>query len=372
MKIKMALCFFICMALLSGCFNYRDIDRAIFSTAMIIDVNEEGHVVLYSEVFHTYRSKENNTETGTRLIFSSTGKTLFEAVRNQNKTASNKINFEQNKVIIFTKRAAEYGIDHFIDFLNRDQELLLRQYILLFEGDPKELIQLTIKQEEYLGLYLYDLVRNEIVSKFYDIFQVYEYLNNRYIGNSIEVMGILKIKEEALEDDVSIEGAGILKDGKMIEKMEPEDANIYNGMMGQGTIRLIILPHPTIQGKNITLEILDCKIQSSVTYDNDKITLKKDIKFKVSFGESEYSIDLDDPKILKKIEKEAEEQTKKRYTEFFEKYKEKGLDIFRIQEMLSRKYPDIEIKDPIEITELKLVVDLDIEGSSDVQELKRE
>ena len=71
-------------------------------------------------------------------------------------------------------------------------------------------------------------------------------------------MGILKIKEEALEDDVSIEGAGILKDGKMIEKMEPEDANIYNGMMGQGTIRLI-LPHPTIQGKNITLEILDCK-----------------------------------------------------------------------------------------------------------------
>lgn len=372
MKIKMALCFFICMALLSGCFNYRDIDRAIFSTAMIIDVNEEGHVVLYSEVFHTYRSKENNSETGTRLIFSSTGKTLFEAVRNQNKTASNKINFEQNKVIIFTKRAAEYGIDHFIDFLNRDQELLLRQYILLFEGDPKELIQLTIKQEEYLGLYLYDLVRNEIVSKFYDIFQVYEYLNNRYIGNSIEVMGILKIKEEALEDDVSIEGAGILKDGKMIEKMEPEDANIYNGMMGQGTIRLIILPHPTIQGKNITLEILDCKIQSSVTYDNDKITLKKDIKFKVSFGESEYSIDLDDPKILKKIEKEAEEQTKKRYTEFFEKYKEKGLDIFRIQEMLSRKYPDIEIKDPIEITELKLVVDLDIEGSSDVQELKRE
>lgn len=368
----MALCFFICMALLSGCFNYRDIDRAIFSTAMIIDVNEEGHVVLYSEVFHTYRSKENNSETGTRLIFSSTGKTLFEAVRNQNKTASNKINFEQNKVIIFTKRAAEYGIDHFIDFLNRDQELLLRQYILLFEGDPKELIQLTIKQEEYLGLYIYDLVRNEIVSKFYDIFQVYEYLNNRYIGNSIEVMGILKIKEEALEDDVSIEGAGILKDGKMIEKMEPEDANIYNGMMGQGTIRLIILPHPTIQGKNITLEILDCKIQSSVTYDNDKITLKKDIKFKVSFGESEYSIDLDDPKILKKIEKEAEEQTKKRYTEFFEKYKEKGLDIFRIQEMLSRKYPHIEIKDPIEITELKLVVDLDIEGSSDVQELKRE
>lgn len=371
MKLKMILCSLICMTLLSGCFNYQDIDRAIFSTAMIIDVNEDKNVVLYSEVFHTYRSKENNSETGTRLIFSSTGKTLFEAVRNQNKTASNKINFEQNKVIIFTKRAAEYGIDHFIDFLNRDQELLLRQYILLFEGDPKELIQLTIKQEEYLGLYLYDLVRNEIVSKFYDIFQVYEYLNNRYIGNSIEVMGILKIKEEALEDDVLIEGAGILKDGKMIEKMEPEDANIYNEMMGQGTTRLIILPHPTIQGKNITLEVLNSKIQSSVTYNEDKITLEKDFKFRISFAESEDTIDLDSPEILKKIKKVAEEQTEKRYQEFFEKYKEKGLDIFRIQEMLSRKYPNLEIKNPIEITELKISVEAYIEGSSDVQELKR-
>ena len=374
MKVRVILCFLICMILLSGCFNYKDIDKAIFSTAVIIDVNEDGNVVLYSELFHTYRSKKNNTETGTRLIFSATGKTLFEAVRNQNKTASDKINYQQNKIIIFTKRAAEYGIDHFIDFLNRDQELLIRQYILLFEGDPKELIQLNIKQEEYLGLYLYELVRNDLISKFADIYQVYEYLNNKYIGNSVEVMGIVKIKEEALEDDISIEGAGILMKGKLIDKMEPEEEKIYNEMMGEGTTRVIILPHPTIQGKQITLEVLNSKLKSSVfyDYDHDEITLKKDFKLKISFAESEDAIDLDEPEIIKKIEKAAEEELKKRCTEFFKKYKEKRLDVFRIQEMVSRKYPDLEIENPIDITELKIVADAYIEGSSDVQDFESE
>ena len=60
---------------------------------------------------------------------------------------------------------------------------------------------------------------------------------------------------------------------KMIEKMEPEDANIYNGMMGQ--VQSAYYPSSSDDsGENITLEILDCKIQSSVTYDNDKITLR--------------------------------------------------------------------------------------------------
>ena len=40
--------------------------------------------------------------------------------------------------------------------------------------------------------------------------------------------------------------------------------------------------------------------------------------------------------------------------------------------MVSRKYPDLEIENPIDITELKIVADAYIEGSSDVQDFESE
>lgn len=370
MKIRWEVCLLLCTTFLTGCYSYRDIDRALFCTGIIIDVNKEGYVVLYSELFHSYRSKETNNEKGTRLVFTSTGRTLMEAVRNQNKNASHKISYEQNKVIVFTKRAAEYGIDNFIDFLNRDQELLLRQYILLYEGDPRDLIGINIKQEEYLGLYIFDLVRNEIVQNFADIFQVYKYLNDRYIGNEIEVMAFIKIKKEELQDDVIIDGAGILKKGKLIEIMEASDAVVFSGMMGKGSSKLIIIPHPNYKDKHITLEVLSKGLKTFIKYDKGKIILEKIFDVRVTFAESEKEIELDDPKKLKEIEKTAEEEVKKLVSNLFEKYKEKDLDIFRIEELLSRKYPNEDIKNPLRRTELKVEADVSIEGSTDVQDLE--
>ena len=57
--------------------------------------------------------------------------------------------------------------------------------------------------------------------------------------------------------------------------------------------------------------------------------------------------------------------------ETFEKYKKKGLDVFRIKEMMLRKYPNIDIENPIRITDLKISVNMKLEGSSDVIGFKK-
>lgn len=363
---KKVIVIFLLSGVLSGCYGYNDIEKTIFCTGIIIDVDENNNVVQYSELFHSFRSKEDNSEKGTRLIFSTKGKTLFEAIRNQNKSSSYKINYEQNKVIIFTKRAAEYGIDNFIDFLNRDQEFLLRQYIMIFEGDPKELIQLKIKQEEYTGLFIFDLVRSELIKDFVDIYQVYEYLNDRHLGNFLIVISSFRVKEEALQEDIIIDGAAIINEGKMIEKMEGEDAAVYSAMMGKSSTKIMLVPNPKNEENCMTLEILDKNLKTSIMYKDNKVILEKKFNIRVSLAESEKPIELDNPEIIKEIEKTAEEGAKKLCIDLFEKYKEKNLDIFRIEEMLSRKYPFENIKNPINITELKVTVDMRLEGSTDI------
>lgn len=366
MKIKMLVIFLINLIILTGCFGYRDIDKALFCTAIIIDVDENENVLLYTELFHSYRSKKDNSETGIRIIFTSKGKNLFEAIRDQNKSTSYKINYEQNKIIIFTTRAAQYGIDNFIDYLNRDQELLLRQYLLIFEGDPRSLIQLKVRQEEFVGLYIYDLVRNEITKNFADIYQIYEYLNDRYVGNSTSVIAMIKLKDETLQEDLVIEGSGIIKDGKMIDKMEAKDSATHSALVGNESVKIISVPHPYHKESRIILEILDSNLTTNLSYEDNEIILEKNFDLKVTLAETQEHLRFYDSNARGKIEKLASKEFEKMCMETFEKYKEKGIDLFRIEEMFSRKYPNIKIKNPIRITNLKLNVNVHLEGSTDV------
>ena len=147
-----------CMGMTS-CFSYRDINKILFVTALLVDVDDDGMPILYAEAFRGIRgsSPEGLDE---RILFKGKGKTMFEAVRDMNAIASYKLNYTQNKAIIFTQKAAEAGVDNFIDFSDRDQELLIRPYIAVFIGDPEKLIKLDIVQEKYIGILLVQIIDN--------------------------------------------------------------------------------------------------------------------------------------------------------------------------------------------------------------------
>ena len=107
---------------------------------------------------------------------------MFEAVRNMNATSSYKLNYTQNKAIIFTQKAAEFGLDNFIDFLDRDQELLIRPYIAVYLGDPEKLIKLNILQEKYIGFFIMHLIENVGASSRAVKLSLNEFYNQRTYG----------------------------------------------------------------------------------------------------------------------------------------------------------------------------------------------
>jgi spore germination protein KC len=144
---------------MAACFSYKDIDKILFVTALIIDVDNDGNPVLYAEGFKGLRggSPQGMDQ---RILFKGKGKTIFEAVRNMNSTSSFKLNYTQNKAVIFTQKAAEFGLENFVDFIERDQELLVRPYISVYLGDPEKLMKLNIIQDKYIGTFVTQLIEN--------------------------------------------------------------------------------------------------------------------------------------------------------------------------------------------------------------------
>lgn len=350
-----------------GCFNYRDINKIVFVTSVLYDVDEDGRVVTYLECFKPYRSSASASEKGQRLIFRGIGKTALESSRDINLSSSYIINYTQNKAIIFTSKVAEYGLSNYIDFVNRDQELITRPNVYVFFGDTEKLMKLQIKDEEYIGLNLSFLIENIGASSRALKSTLNDYLVKRVSGNKLAIITAIEIKKQDVEERLTIAGGAVLQNDKMIERINVAQGQAYNFITNKVRKGTLEITNPDNPEKFITLEILKSITRTEIEYDGKNINLIKRIYVKTSIAEAQGSLCFNSSN-FQKLQKNAEANIKK-YTEIiFDGFKKKELDIFEIKQDFYRRYPRIKVNNPICITNLKVEPHVYIEGSSNIND----
>lgn len=352
--------------IMSSCFSYKDINRVLFVTALMIDVDDNGRPILYAEAFRGV--KEASPEgVDQRITLKAKGKTMFEAVRDMNSIASYKLNWTQNKAIIFTQKAAEFGVEDFVDFLDRDEELLLRPYIAVYLGDPEKLIKLKIVQEKYIGILLLQIIENIKSSSRAVTLRFNEFYNQRLIGDRVNVAPIIDIDDEALDAKLEINGGAVIKNDKMVGIIQRDEGQGFNFLINNISGGTLEITNPVDINKFVTLEILSSKTKTELSYDGNIVHLKKKIKVKVDFAEAQKYIVLTKENI-NKIQEQSEKNIEKACNALFQKYNNIGLDIFDIQEEFDEKYPKVKIKgDIINKTELKVEAEVQIMNIGDVK-----
>ena len=363
-KTLVIICIIMSCFSMTACFSYRDINRLLFVTAIIIDIDSNGNPIIYAEA---YKGIRGATPGGTdeRILFQGKGKTIFEAVRNMNATSSYKLNFTQNKAIIFTQKAAELGLDNFVDFLDRDQNLLIRPYIAIYLGDPEKLIKINILQEKYIGFFIMHLVENVGASSRSLKLSLNDFYNQRNMGDKTNVVTIIDIPKDNVEQRLQINGGAVIKNDKMVSIIKTEEGQGFNFLMNNVSSGTLEITNPCDINKFITLEILKSKTKTEISYDDNIVHLKKKIKVKVDFAETQKSIIFTKENITK-IQAKSEENIVKACNDLFQEYKDKGMDIFDITQQFYAKYPKVKLDNIIDKTELKVEVEVDIMNTGDV------
>jgi len=212
---------------LTGCFNYRDVNRIIFVTALCIDIDEDYNPVLYVEAFSSTRTTGAPSGDETKILFKGTGKTVFEAIRNITNTAAVKLNYTQNKALIFTEKAAEYGLDHFLDVLFRDQEFLVRQFVYITNVDIEELLKIELKEETFIGVFLADLSENKPARTKKASMRIDELYISRKLGSKINGISLIETEKSDLVNRVDINKLAILNEDKLIDILKYDETFIY-------------------------------------------------------------------------------------------------------------------------------------------------
>ncbi|MCY6371854.1 Ger(x)C family spore germination protein [Clostridium ganghwense] len=351
---------------MSGCFSYRDINKILFVTGIIIDIDKENNPIVYCEAFKGKTGPAKGGGKEEKIIFKGTGKTCFEAIRNISLRSSYKLNYTQNKIIIFSAKAAEYGLDNFIDFFDRDQELIIRPLISVYDGNCDILMQTQLDEENYLGVYIVQLIKNVRTSSRAIELSLHKYLNQRLIGDKTNVVPVIELKTD-MGNKLTISGGAIIKEDKMVGVIKKEEGQGFNFLMDSVKSGTLEPKNPQAKGKFTTLEILDSNTKTDIKYDENKIKLIKNIKVKTSLGEVQEKFIIRDNS-LRALKMTTEANIKNACETIFNKYKEEGIDVFDIQEEFYRKYPKEKIDDAIKVTDLIVNVEVEILISGDTSD----
>lgn len=351
---------------LSGCFNYRDINKVIFATTVICDTDDKNNIVLYYECMKPYRSTGDSSEKGKREIYKGVGNSVLEAAKNINLATSYDVNFSQCRSYIFSEKLAKKGIQQYLDALNREQEFTIRPYMLVFFGNVNELLTKVNGDEESIGTYVNELVNKTKYSPASIATTINQYLSERNMDYDSIVIGALSLKQDGDDTRLILNGGGIFRKDVLIDKLSEEDTVNYKFLNDDINNGVLEIENPLNKGDKIALQVIESKTDSDIKYD-DGIVLKKDIWIKCNIGEVGGKLSIDD-EVLEQLQKKCEEEMSSSIEKTFNKYKNKKIDIFNINKNIRSIYKEEKTGyNAISNVKLKSNLEIKIIGSGTIE-----
>nr|WP_302637985.1 Ger(x)C family spore germination protein [uncultured Clostridium sp.] len=361
-KIFKILIIFLIPLTLTGCFNYRDINKVTFATSMIFDTDDLGQVIVYLDCIKPYRSNNESSDKGRRLIFKGVGKTTEDALGKIDNFSSAKLNYSQVKAYIFTEKAAKEGIKKYLDLINNYGEMQIKPSAFIYYGDVEELLKATSGDEEFLGMYLNDIMNKKPFNSLSLQANINYYLSNRLMGDNTLLLPAVNLKKDVLDKKVQINGSGILKDNVLVDRLEQEDTLLYELMMGSVYEGTFEIGNPNTDTGFISLDVLSSSEDSMLRFDNNRFTLVKNIEVDLEISDIQGEA-IVDSEFINYIKVNEEAYINSYITQLFNKYKEKGIDIFNVYRMKEIHYGKEEINDPLSICDLEINTKVNINGT---------
>lgn len=342
---KRCVCVFLSVVLLaplSGCWDYHSLSDITIVAGVAIDRDSpDGDYRVTCEIIDTnIPVKDKGIQS--KLVESS-GKTVFDAVRNAKRRVASKLYFSNTEVIIVCKNIAEQeGLHGIFDWFLRDSEL-------------RETLQVVVSQEKTAkDLLTVKGLDNTVVS--YEIQKIVQ--ADQKTTSSIEVVPLFKAYNKLVapcenltlpafhkavnndQEAVEANGQCVFKKGKMVGYLSPEETKYYLFAVG-GVHGGILTDSFNNKKDDIALEIASSRVNVSFS-DEDGLRFKVETETNVYLDESHTNIDVLDEEEIEKLESAASDELAKKIAGVILKVqKAYGSDIFGFGNLVCIQNPQL-------------------------------
>lgn len=157
----------LCMVLLTGCWDAREIEERTSVIAVAVDQHAEGYEVtvqvpIPTKIVGSGDGGGGGSGQNAVQLFTGTGKTMTDALEAIENQTNQRIFFGHARLLLFGEELAREGIGKSLDSLRRHPEIRRRQWPIVVKGKAKEAIKSSPKLEQIPMEYILRLLENGV------------------------------------------------------------------------------------------------------------------------------------------------------------------------------------------------------------------
>lgn len=282
-------CVVLCLIItitLSGCWNYRSLNDISIVVGLAVDKNPVDDSYILS--FEIIDLIESSKETGVKSkVITTSGKTIFDAIRNTKKKLSNKLYLGYAYVLIISEQIAWEGIHEILDFFLRNAEPRATLYVAVSKERTAQELLLTDGVDSSLVAFNINFIIEEDSKVTGSTLQVPFYKAYRATKDKRAfALPALKTSEE-VEDKISVEadGIAIFDDNKLVAYMSAEETKYFLYAMDEIDGGLLVFSNFSKKIDQIVFKVLRSKTKRKHEYDGNRLKFTISPYIKVSIGE---------------------------------------------------------------------------------------
>ncbi len=335
------------LPLLSGCYNYRELNELGITTAVSIDYKDNNFYVI-AEVINPIKQQDASSSNNSPFVnYNSSSSSLQDAFRKVVLESPRQLYAAQLEIIVLSEEVVNNHLEEVLEYFARDPEARTEIKIIVAktEDSTKAITLQTLLtslsssniinsldlQSKVLGM-SYPVTLNELLNMYIDpylevVLPSMTLYGNYEIGDEKE-----NITTSSPKAIVKIDGSTITKDNKILGYLDLEESKILN--LINGKLKETIIKMNYYDGY-IIFEPNRIKVSRELDIKNNII--KINISGYSKTKEIQSNINLKDPKEVKKLNKALNMELEKKITDTFNSIREKyDTDVFGFQELYYR------------------------------------
>ncbi len=362
---------------LGGCYNYEELNSIAIISAIGIDHKDGEFRVSYQIVNSNNASNNTGYEQASVVVYDYPAKSLEESAREASLLTSKRLFASHARVVVISEEVARSYLPDVMDFIYRDPDIRNEFYVVMTKGNsPSDVLKVMtplvnisgedianslINSNEIMGINE-SIMFSDLLNKYLNprcdvVIPSVEIINSRdnrgkNIGNisdSVNNNGDEKdmdksekdmqgestenLKKSNYDANILISTMGVFRGSEFLGFLTEEESISYNFITGN--LNKTLVEYECDDNKFVVLDIIKIKSGMDVLK-GGKISIK--IGGRASIAETHCRMDLQDEKVIMRINKRLNERiegmVKKSFYSIRDKYKS---DIFGIEDMYYKK-----------------------------------
>lgn len=338
--------------IMTGCWNYHELNQLAITTAMSIDITDDGDYRVSILIANGKNNQTNNREGQSQtVVYSGEGKTISRAFREINLQIPKIPYIGHLGVVVVSEDVAKQGMRDVLDYLLRNPESVKRFYLIMAHEDSAEdVIKVLSPLETFPGQSITTNIslsnEQEAISTAITYSKFVENLLKKGKDPSLPTISISG-KADKGSDDKNLESSDIetknklgpvalFKDDKFVylaSKTESRGINIVTNQVDE-----MIIEYECGEG-NIVVNLTGMSSNIDVKLKNDKPSATVSVKSEGAIQEVTCDENIQDNDVILKIEDKVEKKVKEKIKNAIEVTQEYDSDIFGVGNLFYKKYP---------------------------------